>query len=395
MHQLWSVTADADPNTDDRVGSGDDKSQLMLKLFFLLALVLGAGLGARAETVAGNTNAALRALADDTVVARGKGLEIRWRAMHQVLATAQLNDPSHALPPEAEVQVLNQLIEIELVMQHATAEEKAAGQKAAAERMTGILKMLSQGEFERRLKATDMTADDLRNMIFQEQTAQASLGRQLGIKVTEADARKWFADHPGAYDQPAKAHVRELLLLTTSDFTTSAAPPLPEATLKAKRALIADLDKRIRAGEDFAVLARQYDEDPISKNNGGELTFSRDQMDYGDLAFSMKPNQISGVVTNEAGLVIFQLLEIIPPHKAEFGELAEQLKQMLVGRDKRLLAPDYIRQLRKAAGVEVVEPRLKALVAENEAAGAAQAKAQAEFAAKEAARATNAPTAKP
>jgi parvulin-like peptidyl-prolyl isomerase len=367
----------------------------MLKLFFLLALVLGAGLGARAETVAGNTNAALRALADDTVVARGKGLEIRWRAMHQVLATAQLNDPSHALPPEAEVQVLNQLIEIELVMQHATAEEKAAGQKAAAERMTGILKMLSQGEFERRLKATDMTADDLRNMIFQEQTAQASLGRQLGIKVTEADARKWFADHPGAYDQPAKAHVRELLLLTTSDFTTSAAPPLPEATLKAKRALIADLDKRIRAGEDFAVLARQYDEDPISKNNGGELTFSRDQMDYGDLAFSMKPNQISGVVTNEAGLVIFQLLEIIPPHKAEFGELAEQLKQMLVGRDKRLLAPDYIRQLRKAAGVEVVEPRLKALVAENEAAGAAQAKAQAEFAAKEAARATNAPTAKP
>lgn len=103
------------------------------------------------------------------------------------------------------------------------------------------MQSLGPVEMERRLKITHMTADDLRLMLGHELTAQESLTRQLDIHVTDADAKKYFEDNPGDFDQPAKAHIRELLLLTTSDFSSSGAPPLPAATIQAKRKQIDEL----------------------------------------------------------------------------------------------------------------------------------------------------------
>ena len=65
----------------------------------------------------------------DPVVARGKGFEIRRSQMDQVLATAKANNPQEELPADAEVHVINQLIEMQLVLQQATDEEKAEGKR--------------------------------------------------------------------------------------------------------------------------------------------------------------------------------------------------------------------------------------------------------------------------
>jgi parvulin-like peptidyl-prolyl isomerase len=296
---------------------------------------------------------------DDPIVAKGKGFEIRRSAVDQVLATAKAQESETGLPPDAELHAITNLIEIQLVLQKATAAEKNAGGKTADETLAALSKTLSAPEFERRLKATHMTVDELRLKLAEEATAQASLTRQLGIVVTDADAKQFFDDHPEAYDQPVIARVREIMLLTTSDFSTSAAPPLPVATIQAKHKLVNELLQRLRAGGDFAALAKQYNEDPLSKDTDGELSFSKDQMEFSDLAFSMKTNQISDVITNEDGYRIFQLLEIIPAKKAGFTALADRLKNMLIGKQKRMLAPPYIKQLKKEADVKILDAKLR------------------------------------
>ena len=361
--------------------------------FATLAIALIALPRANAASGQSITDSNPATISGDSVVARGKGFEVKRRAIDQVLATARVNDPTHPLPPNAEMRVLTQLIEIQLVLQKATDAEKEEGRRKNDVNFTNIVNTMGKSEFERQLKETLMTADDLRLMLFQEEAAQATLTRQLGIKVTDADAKKYFDDHPGAFDEPEKARIRELLLLTTSDFTTSTAPPLPAAAIQAKHKLIFDLHDRVRAGEHFTALARQYNEDPVSKGDG-ELAFSREQMEFGDLAFSMKPNQISEVITNEEGYRFFQLLEIIPAQKGEFADLAGKLKNMLTTSQKQTQAPAYIRQLWKEADVEILDPKLKAEMAANEAEAAATAKAQAEFEARQAAEATNSPAVK-
>jgi len=321
----------------------------------------------------------------DPVIARGQGFEIKQHEMDQVLATAKAQNPTEVLPADAEYHIITQLIEIQLVLQKANDAEKAVGKKEADDRLAAIKKGMTPAEFSGRLKATLMTEDDLRLKVFQDAAAQAALTRLLGIKVTDADAQKWFDDHPGAYDQPEAARIRELVLLTTSDFTTSAAPKLPAAIIQAKHQQILDLHKRILAGEDFAVLAKQYNEDPVSKGNGDVLAFTKNQMEFGDLAFSMKPNQISDVLTNDEGFRIFQLIEIIPPKKAGFADLDDRLKAMLIGRDKRTLAPPFIKQLWNDAKVEILDPKLKQLMAAAEAQAAEDAKMRAAYEARQAA----------
>lgn len=333
----------------------------------LLALTLLSSTPASAATVA--TNAL-----ENPVIVKAKDFEIRRSDLDQVLSTAKARFPNEELPPDAPVHAITQLIEIQLVLSKATDAEKAEGRKQADEKLAAIAKELSPAEIEQRLKATHMTMDDLLLKFSQEMTAQLSLARQLGIQVTDADAKKYFDQHPGAYDRPVTARGREILLLTTSDFTTSAAPPLPPDAIHARRKLMDELLQRARAGEDFATLARQYNEDPASKNSGGEISFGKDQVEFGNLAFSMRTNQISDVLTNEEGFRIFQLLEILPAQQAEFAAVAGQIKSGLIGESKRSLAPAYIRQLRKEANIEILDTGLKAAVAANDAEMAANAR---------------------
>ena len=336
------------------------------------------------------------AVSENIVVARGKGFVIKQRAMEQVMANTIAANPEVKLLPDADWRILSQLIEIQLVLQKATDEEKAEALRKNDENFTNIIKTLGEKELERRLEATEMTADELRLVLFQEDAAQTSLTRQLDIHVTDAEAKKFFDGHPGAYDKPEMARIRELVLMTTTDWTRSDAPPLPDATLEARHKLIISLHNRILAGEDFAALARQYNEHPLSKDSNDELTLIKDQMEISDLAFSLKTNQISDVVTNERNYCIFQLLEIIPAKKPGYVDVADQIKKLLIGEQKQAMGPSYIRKLWKEAGVEVLDPKLKAEEEANEAARAEAENKTAEFmknaeaAAKVAAQFTNA-----
>jgi len=118
-------------------------------------------------------------------------------------------------------------------------------------------------------------------------------------------------------------------------------------------------------------------------------------MECGELAYFMKTNQISEVVTNTQGYRFFQLLEIRPAQKAEFAAVDDTLKKMLIGREKRMQAPAYIEQLRQAADVEILDAGLKAKVAAAEAEAAEAAKTRAAYEATQAAETTNISPAKP
>jgi len=321
-------------------------------LFVCLALSLIAGatpLPALAEG-GGTTN--------NPVEARGRGFEIRRSDMDEVLKSITVNDPGDRLPPDAEIHVLNQLIELQLVWQKATPEERAAGEQAADSTLASSRKKLGAVEFEHRLQAAGLTTNTLRLKLAQETTGQISLTRQLGIQVTDAAVQQYYADNPRISEQPERARVRELLLMSTRE---NSGGPLPPNQVAAKHRQIFELYQRVRAGEDFASLARQFNEDPESKASAGELPpFQASKKEFGDLAFSMKTNQISEVLTNSDGYRFFQLLEIIPAKKIPFADVADTIKRGLIGSEKHRLAPAYLEQLRKEAGVEILDDRLKA-----------------------------------
>jgi parvulin-like peptidyl-prolyl isomerase len=86
----------------------------------------------------------------------------------------------------------------------------------------------------------------------------------------------------------------------------------PEFDTKAARAKAEDLLRRVRAGEDFAALAKEFSQDRGSKPDGGDLGwFGRGMMvkPFEDAAFALKGGEVSGIVETQFGYHIIKVEE--------------------------------------------------------------------------------------
>ena len=151
---------------------------------------------------------------------------------------------------------------------------------------------------------------------------------------------------------------------------------------QAKHKQAEDLLKRIRGGADFAALAKQYSEDPVSKEDGGELPeFPRGQMvpEFEAAAFSLTNNQVSDIVTSTYGYHIIKLIDKTPAKKLTLSDkvpgtaitIADRVKDVLTQQKIEKLAPAYLEKLKAAADVQILEPDLKSVMAAQAAAAAA------------------------
>ena len=89
-------------------------------------------------------------------------------------------------------------------------------------------------------------------------------------------------------------------------------PEASEATKEKYKALAQAILDSIKAGADFATMAKRYSEDPASAKNGGDLGFVKRGVFYPEFesaAFALKPGQLSDVVETPVGFHIIQLLE--------------------------------------------------------------------------------------
>jgi parvulin-like peptidyl-prolyl isomerase len=76
----------------------------------------------------------------------------------------------------------------------------------------------------------------------------------------------------------------------------------------------------LKAGKDFADLAKQYSADSVTKDQGGDLGWTTKGMmvpEFENAIFSMQTNQISDIVPSQYGLHIIQVLDTGKNDKGE------------------------------------------------------------------------------
>jgi len=99
----------------------------------------------------------------------------------------------------------------------------------------------------------------------------------------------------------------------TDDEVTAYLASHPELdTDKKQRAKAEEVLQRVRNGEDFATLAKQFSSDPGTKDKGGDLGwFGSGQMvpEFDKAAFALKAGEISGVVQSQFGFHIIKVEE--------------------------------------------------------------------------------------
>jgi len=300
------------------------------------------------------------------IVAKGKGVEVtRGQLDDEVIRLkSQAAARNQNIPPEQmgqmERQILEQLIQVQLLQAKATEADKATGKALAEKRLAEATTRLGSEEaLNRQLKLMGATREEVLAKWTESATAETVLKRDLKVDVTDADAKKYFDDNPARFEEPEMVRASHILLMTTDPKTNT---ELTDEQKAAKRKQMEGLLKRARAGEDFAKLAKEYSEDPSSKDKGGEYKFPRNQMvpEFEAAAFSLATNQVSDIVTTRFGYHIIKLSEKIPAKKVDYDKAASDIKEGLTQQALQKQFPDYLAKLKTEAGVEILDEKLKA-----------------------------------
>ena len=348
------------------------------------ALLLVALVATRMTVGAAETNTVTTAkpaanpmdLFSNEIVAQGKGVKVTRTMLDEALISIKSAAAARgqAIPPQQskmmEAQVLSRLIGMQLLNQMATADDKKAG-AVAAEKQLELIKKNGGGEenFNRQLKTAGMTLETLIKKLNEEATAEIVLEREVKFEVTDEDVKKFYDENPDKFEQPELVRAAHILIGTREKDGAE----MTDAKKKEQRKLADDLLKRAKGGEDFGKLAREYSEDPGSKDKGGEYTFPRGQMvpEFEAAAFSLQTNQIGDIVTTQYGYHIIKTLEKTPAKKVELEKAAPSIKQFLKNQGMQKQIPGYMSKLQKDANVEILDEEIKKITAEAEAAAVA------------------------
>ena len=140
----------------------------------------------------------------------------------------------------------------------------------------------------------------------------------------------------------------------------------PELDNKQTKAKADEVLKRVRAGEDFAKLAKEFSTDPGSKEKGGDLGwFARGAMvpEFEEAAFKLKPGEVSDLVQSKFGYHIIKLEERKTENKDGKPEEQVHARHILIGEsggqgDNPFAPPQSGRDKAKAAVEQEKQKRI-------------------------------------
>ena len=214
--------------------------------------------------------------------------------------------------------MLTQMVEQELLVQEAQRDTSVRVteqevQDAVEQSVQNVRRgFTSEAEFQRQLRAAGFSsqeewrrwlADNQRRQIYGQRLIESrrQAGKLRPITPTEQQMREVFeANAASAQPRPPAVSFRQIVI----------APQADSAARHRARQEADSLLHAIRAGADFAELARQFSDDSGSRASGGELGwFRRGVMvkEFERVAFGMRPGMVSEPVETEFGFHIIKV----------------------------------------------------------------------------------------
>jgi peptidyl-prolyl cis-trans isomerase D len=176
-----------------------------------------------------------------------------------------------------------------------------------------------------------------------------------GVEVTAKEIENYYQTNPEKFIQPKRIKVRHILL--------KADPKDAEGMTKARQKA-ESIREEASKGKDFSRLAKQYSEDPGTKDRGGDLGFiSKGQVvpEFEEAAFGLKTGEISPVIQTAFGLHILKVDEIQEQKTDPLDKVKGQIQTFLQTRQAREIAHDEADQ---AYGAAVKEKTLEGFAKE-------------------------------
>jgi peptidyl-prolyl cis-trans isomerase C len=289
------------------------------------------------------------------VVARVNGETISKPEFERALATIEAR-AGGPVPPEQRDQifrnVLDQIVSYKLLVQESHARKVDATDAEVDSRVQEIQGQFpNEAAFKQMLTARQTTLEQLRSDARQDIAVQKMIDAEVAPKsaVKPEQLADFYAKNPDQFEQPERVHASHILI---------GVPRGADAAAKAQaRAKAEQVLKDVKAGKDFAALAKEHSQDPGSAPNGGDLGFfQQGQMvgPFNDAAFSLAPGMVSDLVETEFGFHIIKVAEKQAPRSIALEEVKPRLEQFLLERNRQEQTDAFVKGLRSKGKIEIL-----------------------------------------
>jgi len=246
-------------------------------------------------------------------------------------------------------QVLENLIARELLYQESQTKGIKVDQKEIEAQVTALKgRFPSEVEFKNALSTMNLTEADLRFQFERDLAIRKLLDDQIGDKVavSEKESKAYYDNNLESFKKPEQVRASHILIKVD--------PGAEEAKKAEARTKIESVQAKLKKGEDFGALAKEYSEGPSGPKGGDLGFFGRGQMvkPFEEAAFSMKPGQGSGMVETRFGYHLIMVAERTPESTLSYEEVKDRLEQYLKQQKVQEAIAAYVETLQGKAKIE-------------------------------------------
>ncbi len=205
------------------------------------------------------------------------------------------------------------------------------------------------GDFARILQQEGVSEADFRDQVRRSLLVTRFVEREVvdGLTIEDEDLRRYYDQNPGEMTRTEAVRVSQIMARVAAN-----APPAARAAARQK---IEEILKELRAGKDFAELARKYSEGPEA-DRGGDTGFVSQGGGAPPLleraAFQLQPGQTSDIIETRIGFHILRVTERRPGGPIPFEEARPAIRARLRAREREEKIRTYLAALKEKARVE-------------------------------------------
>lgn len=209
----------------------------------------------------------------------------------------------------------------------------------------------SKKEYKEALRQAGISEDDLKRDIERNLVIQKFYQKEVieKSKISDEYLKDYYEKNKKDFLRPESAHIRHILIKIE---------PTANATEKEeKKKLALEVLEKARQGEDFGALAFNYSDDDWRVKGGDLGLIHRGRLlpELEEVAFKLRPGEISDLIETIYGFHIIKLEEKMPPVQLSFDEIREKLKKEMEEKRRKEIEESLIKSLKDKSKVEILE----------------------------------------
>ncbi|MDP7398657.1 MAG: peptidylprolyl isomerase [Lentisphaeria bacterium] len=168
---------------------------------------------------------------------------------------------------------------------------------------------------------------------------------QLRVEIREV--QNFYEQNKAHFKQPEQRHISHIMLAIDPGASPEAADE--------RRSQLKTTREHVSAGADFAEVARQISECPVSRSKGGDLgliTSGTMNAAFERAAFALQPGVVSDVVVTEIGLHLIKVHEVKGGGPIELEGVREQVEELIMNQKVNIAVQKIVELELQARNVE-------------------------------------------